>query len=319
MTTQQPRATPPPNEPRVTKGARKVETLRRPFLAIRSARNAFRAFLSSLNLGKAAILLPDYVGWSPREGSGVADPLDELGLSYRFYRLGATLEIDRENLAEEIARGDVRVVLLIHYFGYPASGYAEAVSLAHEAGALVVEDQAHSALTDWMGGKTGSLGDASIYSLHKLLPVAEGGLLVVRPPLDQAIDPTAQAAGITLPWAYDLRAIAARRTANATLLAERLEALASRVQPLFPTAAPGVVPQTFPVRLLHANRDQVYEQMNAAGFGVVSLYHTLIQRIEASAHPLTLALSRQILKLPVHQDADEHALEELVVHLSALV
>jgi hypothetical protein len=319
MTTPEPHTTQASKEPRITKGARNVETLHRPFFTFRRARDAFRAFLASLNLGKSVVLIPDYVGWSPREGSGVADPLHELGLSYRFYRLGATLEIDRESLAEELARGDVRVVLLIHYFGYPATGYAEAVSLAHEAGSLVVEDQAHSALTDWVGGKTGSLGDASIYSLHKLLPLAEGGLLVVRPPLDQAIDPTAQASGIALPWAYDLRAIAARRTDHAAFLAERLGALEGRVQPLFPTAAPGVVPQTFPVRILHANRDKVYERMNAVGFGVVSLYHTLIQQIEASAHPLTHALSRQIMNLPVHQDADERALEELVGHLGALV
>jgi dTDP-4-amino-4,6-dideoxygalactose transaminase len=303
----------------VAKMAQLGERFRRPFFVYRSAREALKALLAGLHLGEKVVLLPDYVGWSSREGSGVADPLDELELSYRFYHLGPRLEIDLDSLKHELSHGDVRVVVLIHYFGYPAAGARRAVELAREKGALVVEDQAHSGLTDWVGGLTGRLGDASIYSLHKLLPMAEGGLLSIAPPLDEVIDPASQADGVQLPWNFDLHAIAKRRRANAQFLAKQLEALGSKVEPLFSPPGPGVVPQTFPVRLLSGDRDWVYGEMNSRGFGVVSLYHTLIQRIGPSDHPVTHALSRQVLNLPVHQDADEEPLKDLVRTLGLLL
>ena len=47
-----------------------------------------------------------------------------------------------------------------------------------------------------------------------------------------------------------------------------------------------------------ANRDELYERMNAAGFGVVSLYHTLIEQIPRDEFPESFELSRTILNLP---------------------
>lgn len=56
------------------------------------------------------------------------------------------------------------------------------------------------------------------------------------------------------------------------------------------------------MRLLRANRDAVYHGMNRDGFGVVSLYHTLIEPIAPAAFPDAHRLARRILNLPVHQD-----------------
>ena len=46
------------------------------------------------------VLLPAYVGWSAKEGSGVFDPVDELGVPYAFYRLDDRLRIDLYGLEQ---------------------------------------------------------------------------------------------------------------------------------------------------------------------------------------------------------------------------
>jgi hypothetical protein len=59
--------------------------------------------------------------------------------------------------------------------------------------------------------------------------------------------------------------------------------------------------------------------MNAAGFGVVSLYHTLISQISPDCFPATARVSQHILNLPVHQDASEKARESMVRELAGRV
>ena len=58
--------------------------------------------------------------------------------------------------------------------------------------------------------------------------------------------------------------------------------------------------------------------MNAAGFGVVSLYHTLIDQIPRDEFPDSVELSRTILNLPVHHEADTDSLAALVAELDRL-
>lgn len=55
--------------------------------------------------------------------------------------------------------------------------------------------------------------------------------------------------------------------------------------------------------------------MNRAGFGVVSLYHTLIEPISESVYPESHRLSRKILNLPVHQDILPEDLDALIACL----
>jgi dTDP-4-amino-4,6-dideoxygalactose transaminase len=56
--------------------------------------------------------------------------------------------------------------------------------------------------------------------------------------------------------------------------------------------------------------------MNAAGFGVVSLYHTLISQVPPQSFPAAVRVSRRILNLPVHQDISHEALEAMVSELA---
>jgi hypothetical protein len=62
--------------------------------------------------------------------------------------------------------------------------------------------------------------------------------------------------------------------------------------------------------------------MNSKGYGVVTLYHTLIDQISCEEHPQAHALARSILNLPVHQDADPDKMrllaDELVRTITAM-
>jgi dTDP-4-amino-4,6-dideoxygalactose transaminase len=79
------------------------------------------------------------------------------------------------------------------------------------------------------------------------------------------------------------------------------------------------VPQTLPVVIPRGLRDDIYFRMNEAGYGVVSLYHTLIEEVTVRAYPEAHRLSRAMLNLPVHQDVAVDAIPGLVAALAEIV
>lgn len=273
-----------------------------------NARAALRHYLRECRLERGeTILLPSYIGWSPREGSGIFDPIRELELDYAFYRLDDYLRIDLDSLRQMISCATPRLLLLVHYFGHVDPSYAGVMALARNAGLRVIEDEAHAMLTDLVGGACGRLGDVCLYSLHKLLPISGGGMLV-RNHANESAD-----GGIL--WRHDLGGISVTRRRNARRCYELLGGMREDVEPLWGHAAEGETPQTLPVRLLRANRDAVYHDMNRAGFGVVSLYHTLIEPIAKNAFPESHCLASRILNLPVHQDIVPEQIDAMVERL----
>src|SRR4051812_36222037 len=256
----------------ITKGPSERGEWHRPLRFFCNARTAFETYLQAAGLRAGdAVLLPSYVG------SGVFDPIANLNLSPRFYRMDHRLHIDIESLESELERTPIRAVVLIHYFGYVDPCYAAAVALARRHGALVIEDEAHAMFTDLIGGRSGRLGDVCLYSFHKMLAVESGGALVfnnANSPILKSI--TGQPEAAFPLWEYDLHTIAKRRVDNAHALLAMVESLETALHPLRPVIAPGEVPQSFPIVLHYGDRDRIYHEMNAAGFGVVSLYHTLV-------------------------------------------
>jgi dTDP-4-amino-4,6-dideoxygalactose transaminase len=258
------------------------------------------------------LLLPAYIGWSPREGSGVLDPVRNLGIPYAFYRLSETLDIDLTDLESKLRRHAEAILLLIHYFGRVDPGAGEAIRLARLFGAEVIEDEAHAMLTDLVGGSSGRAGRFAFCSLHKLLPVSGGGLLIRNHGTGAAAD-----AALNLPWSFDLPGIARVRIRNYATLQRGMARLTAWMSPLWPQFPEEQVPQTFPVRL-HATcepsgiRDRMYHYMNERGFGVVSLYHTLVDELDPSEFPEGRRVSSSILNLPVHQDACTETLLRMV-------
>lgn len=300
----------------ITKTAVDPDSFRTPSLFYDSAREGMQDLLQERlrNHPGLRVLLPSFIGWSPNEGSGVLDPVRAAGLDPIFYRLHRDLTVDLEDLDRRLDAGPA-LVLLIHYYGRTLPQLEQATDLAHSRGAVVVEDLAHGFFTARAEGPAGRSGDVLMYSLHKMFPTpgALGGMLTYR---NRALL-TGQAS--TRPdlaayvLDYDWRGIAAVRRRNFTLVSEGVREIASRradVELLWPELAPGDVPQTLPVRVCNGRRDEVYRLMNADGFGMVSLYHTLVPELRADE--AMSELSRTIINFPVHQDLDPTAVPAML-------
>jgi dTDP-4-amino-4,6-dideoxygalactose transaminase len=303
----------------IAKGPQNPLGSSRPVVAFTSARSALQAILAALET-RGVVLLPSYIGWSAREGSGVFDPIRALNLDYSFYALDEHLRIDLDSLRSALLSFRVAVLVVIHYFGYVDPSYNEAVRVAREQGAFVLEDEAHAMFSDMIGGICGRLGDAGIYSFHKMLPVPRGGAAVLNDPQSPLVGKLCPDAGFASPLQdFDLYRIADQRRKNGQLLNRLIHEIAPDIRPLFGPPGPGEVPQTFPVIIPNGSRDALYHEMNAAGHGVVSLYHTLIDQISARQFSAAAHVSRHIMNLPVHQDATDADLESMVRELARRV
>jgi dTDP-4-amino-4,6-dideoxygalactose transaminase len=300
----------------ITKKAENPSNYSRRVVPFQTARQAFAGILRALDIAHGKVLLPAYVGWSPREGSGVFDPIATLHLDYRFYALDDRLRIDLDSLRIALQDGSVRVLVLIHYFGYVDPAYADAVKIAREYDVFVLEDEAHAMLTDAVGGICGRLGDGCLYSFHKLLPVDAGGAAVINDPQSPLAQSIVSGPDCPLPVQFDLQRIASKRRSNSMMLDGMVRESLPEVEPLFGAPACGEFPQSYPVLVPNGSRDRLYHEMNAAGFGVVSLYHTLISQVPPQSFPAAVRVSRRILNLPVHQDVSHEALEAMVSELA---
>jgi dTDP-4-amino-4,6-dideoxygalactose transaminase len=309
----------------ISKKAENRNNYVRPVVPFLNARTAFKALLKELNIAPSQkILLPAYIGWSPNEGSGVFDPIKELEINYDFYRVNSDLSIDVEDINKKISSGNFSLVVLIHYFGYPDKKITEIASIARDNGVFILEDEAHAMYSDLLGGVCGRYGDAAILSLHKMLPVCSGGLLLLNKRDHGKMLERLSKCEYYAPLDYNLLEfdfiqIAKTRRNNAAILMELVAPLRGRVDLLFQSLPDGVVPQTLPILIRSASRDQIYNDLNNSGYGVVTLYHTLIKQITKEDFPVSHHLSQQILNLPVHQDISADQFEAMVIELSKLV
>lgn len=273
-------------------------------LVLPDARSGIRHFLTVLSdrIGRAPkVILPAYFGYSTREGSGVMDPIREVGAEPVFCRVSRTLQMDVDHLKELLKLASPDALMMIHYFGWPDVRAGEIAQLARAAGLWILEDEAHGLLTDLVGGASGRFGDAATVSLHKSLPVPSGGLLYWNS--DELSGPrTATQPTSSEAWAYDLWSISRRRATNAGKWIELIRAHRLPGQLLHDSVPPGVVPLNLPYLVDPDKRQYVYEEMNAKGFGVVCLYHRLGEGIDPEEHPDSFWLSARTVNLPVHQD-----------------
>ena len=265
------------------------------------------------------LLIPAYIGWSPKEGSGIYDPIVKLaqsGLTHSFYRIDSLLNIDIEDLHQQIKQNSTRiqVLLVVNYFGFYDSHLQEIIRIAHEAGVTVIEDNAHGLYTHLRSG--GIEADATFFSLHKMLPFKAGGSLIVKNKELSALSLNGLTEDKTnyKPWLYDLGMIARVRRENYNYLLKIIHTKdhSGSFDILYDDLPLEVVPQSLPILISKGNRFAIYERMNEAGFGVVSLYHTLIEPLQNPSFSESLALSGRILNLPVHQDVDTDLYEEMI-------
>jgi dTDP-4-amino-4,6-dideoxygalactose transaminase len=140
------------------------------------ARNAIYHGLRVLNLEPGDnVLVPSY------HCTSVVEPVLQYGCKVKFYNVGLDVKSDLREIESKIDP-KTRVVLVIHYFGFPQP-IASIKRFCRERGLYLIEDCAHV-----LTGQTaeavplGTTGDISIFSWRKFLPVYDGGQLVINNP-----------------------------------------------------------------------------------------------------------------------------------------
>lgn len=284
-----------------------------------SARSAMKDLFTVLMKEKIikSLFLPAYIGVSPKEGSGIYDPVCELekqGLSVFFYKMTENLDIDIESATSLIDKhgNEPFIFLRVNYFGFVDKNADYLYRLVQERGGLTITDNAHGYFTYFRHKKT--LEDATFFSLHKQFPFQDGGMLrIVNNDLR-----TLPYSGWTVPkqnrnqWLYDSAGISEKRRNNYKYLLKASEDYKDIFIPLKSLDNEYEVPQTFPIKLLNTDRFKVYLEMNEKGYGVVSLYHTLIEPLKDGSYPTSEALAECILNLPVHQDVEPEKYPEML-------
>jgi len=148
-----------------------------PFLFSRAA-----GALDLLAMAWAASQKRKPIVWLPDYFCNQATLLLRRDATVIFYPITESREPDWGVCAEMAHAGPPDLFVLVHYFGYPADG-PRAREFCDRQGAILIEDAAH-VLHRSPG--LGDIGDCTIWSLYKHLPLPDGGLLTLRPngPID---------------------------------------------------------------------------------------------------------------------------------------
>lgn len=93
-----------------------------------------------------------------------------------FYDIREDLTVLPDEIRDKLKAAKVRLMILINYFGFLQPYREEIREICADNGTLLMEDCAHSLLTEG----SGETGDLSVYSFRKILPVPDGGGLRVN-------------------------------------------------------------------------------------------------------------------------------------------
>lgn len=287
-----------------------------------AARVAFHTILRNLDFSSGKkLLLPAYIGITDREGSGVFDPVQETATPYEFYSLDRKLGAIKDELYDLLQSGKYRALLVLHYFGFCQNDMAEIVRLCRKNDVLLIEDCAHTMLSEGPDGQLGKLGDFSFCSIHKYLATSEGGclrvnnreyeyLLHLSPPTrpkPEVLDMVARA---------DLEAIREKRRSNYLQLMELIIDCPG-IDIMYPELPYGIAPHNLPIIVKDGQREPLYFKLTDRGVPVIALYYRMIDPITKGNYGDALYVSANILNLPVHQDIETEDLELIARELKA--
>jgi dTDP-4-amino-4,6-dideoxygalactose transaminase len=275
------------------------------FVLTASARQAWSMFLRWYRMhGLGDVLLPAYIGYTDREGSGVFDPVRASGLSHRFYEVDEQLGISTNHLQALLEKGGVGVLLVVHWFGLPHVDLQEVRMLCNAFGVLLVEDCAHvMGPIVGEGSSMGSTGDAAFYSLHKIYGGDLGGALVWNAPMHKVMEisdePRCPADVLDHVFRTNAQAVARHRRMLYREFVAGLEGI-DGIRVMYPEIGEHV-PQSCPIQVAGGLREKLYFALLNQGVPLTALYYRLIPEIEESVYPTGLSISRSILNYPVHQ------------------
>ena len=143
---------------------------KRSFFFTNYGRSSLYVILKALNLPKdSKIGVPLY------SCTVVFDAIVKAGLVPCFIEIDGNYTLDPEDLKEKI--DNLEAVVVIHTFGRPADMDRIRQITGDKP---VIEDCAHSLLSEYKGKKTGTMGIASFFSLAKYISAGGGGMIILN-------------------------------------------------------------------------------------------------------------------------------------------
>ncbi len=142
------------------------------YLSLYQGRYAFYTALSILGLKKDdEVLLPAYHCLS------MVEPILQYGCKINFYKVRSDLQTTVEDIDNAI-NDNTKAVILVHYFGLLQKNLELVKKYLGARNVYLVEDCAH--IIPSVHGKAGVVGDISIFSPRKFLPLIDGALLRIN-------------------------------------------------------------------------------------------------------------------------------------------
>ena len=271
-----------------------------------AARVGFRHLLEHIAVNEdRAILLPSYIGYSAREGSGVHDPIEQCSVAYDFYRVDSRLSADLDDIENKLMSNRYFAVFVIHYFGIVQSDISSISRLCKKFDVFLIEDCAHTLYTTHCDIEVGRWGDFALYSVHKLLPTCDGGILRInRKDIELPTLPESARMNwdsLELYAKADLMKIGETRLQNYHYLLKAIRRIEGMTV-LYPDLPSGNIPMNFPILVNGKTRHEVYVGLQRENVQSTALYYKLINKISEKKYPVSHEISKHILNLPIHQD-----------------
>ncbi len=252
-----------------------------------------------------------------------------------------TYNIDPKSIKEKVT-GRTKVIIPVHLYGNPCD-MGKITRICADSGILLLEDCAQSMGAEWKGRKTGSFGDAAIFSFYatKNLSTGEGGMVLTNngnirerafllANQGQKVRCEHQSVGFN----YRMTEIEAalgmvqlsrlddmnkKRIENAKFFGEQLEGVDSIELPKTEKGSRHVFHQ-YTLRVIDGKRDRLAEHLEKSGVGARIYYPTVSYLQPAYAHlgvragecPEAEKAAAEVLSIPVYPSLSRAELEWIV-------
>ena len=107
--------------------------------------------------------------------------IKDMGFKIKFVDVEPfTYNMDPNDLSEKITN-NTKVVIAVHMFGYPCQ-IEDIIEIAHDRGALVIEDAAQAMGAEYKGETIGTFGDSGFFSMGMGKPITtiNGGAICTK-------------------------------------------------------------------------------------------------------------------------------------------
>lgn len=274
----------------------------------KSARVAFSYILRSIEFSNNdKLLIPTYIGYTDKEGSGVLDPICENNINYIFYPIKKNFNVDLKILEDLLKTNHIKAMLLIHYFGFLHCDIVKIKRICKRYKVLLIEDCAHTLYTKYKNKNLGDFGDFSFYSLHKVLPTSEGGCFRINNKHYQNINTTlnikdrASYETLEILLNYDKKIAQKKVIANYNYMVKQLKDI-KELKIIYSKLPKKTFPLNLPVFVRGMKREEFYFKMVDEGIVLIALYYRLIDSIKKEAFPNSFYISENIINFPINQD-----------------